>query len=103
MSIYDHTPHPHTTSRLSGESPGPVKVNDGRVGLNGRIGLRLTALVGTMVCAYVFGAIAMISLPSAIQSPTENDDSTLNRYPPLSEDALTRQARPVARGGLPYP
>ena len=68
MSAYDHTPHPHTTSRLSGKSPGPVKVDDGRVGLNGRIGLRLTALVGTMVCAYVFGAIALISLPSAIHS-----------------------------------
>ena len=68
MSSYDHTPHQHTTSRLSGTSPGPAKVNDGRVGLNGRIGLRLTALVGTMVCAYVFGAIALISLPSAIAS-----------------------------------
>ena len=68
MSTYDHTPHPHTASRLSGESAGPVKVDDGRVGFNGRIGLRLTALVGTMICAYVFGAIALISLPSAIGS-----------------------------------
>ena len=67
-STYDHTPHPQTTSRLSGESAGPVKVDDGRVGLNGRIGLRLTTLVGTMICAYVFGAIALISLPSAIRS-----------------------------------
>jgi hypothetical protein len=38
------------------------------VGLNGRIGLRLTALVGTMICAYFFGAIALISLPSAIHT-----------------------------------
>jgi hypothetical protein len=68
MSSYNHTPHPHTISRLSGASPGPAKVDDGRVGVNGRIGLRLTALVGTMVCAYVFGAIALISLPSAIAS-----------------------------------
>jgi hypothetical protein len=68
MPTYNHTPHPHTTSRLSGASPGPVKVDDGRVGLNGRIGLRLTTLVGTMVCAYIFGAIALISLPSAIHS-----------------------------------
>lgn len=68
LSTYERTPHPHTTSRLSGESPGPVKVDEGRVGLNGRIGLRLTTLVGTMVCAYVFGAIALISLPSAIHS-----------------------------------
>ena len=68
MSAYDHTPHPQTTSRFSGAAPGPVKVNDGRVGLNGRIGLRLTTLIGTMVCAYIFGAIALISLPSAIAS-----------------------------------
>ena len=47
MSTYDHTPHPQTTRRLSSESPGPVKVDDGRVGLNGRIGLRLTTLIGT--------------------------------------------------------
>jgi len=39
-------------------------VDDGRVGLNGRVGLRLTTLVGTMVCAYIFGAIALISLQS---------------------------------------
>ena len=49
MSAYDHTPHPHTTSRLSGESPGPVKVDDGRVGLNGRIGLRLTEIGRALV------------------------------------------------------
>jgi hypothetical protein len=68
MTAYDHKPHPHTVRRLTGASAGPVKVDDGRVGLNGRIGLRLTALVGTMICAYVFGVIALISLPSAIKS-----------------------------------
>ena len=48
--------------------PPPAKVDDQRVGLNGRIGLMITTLVGTMVCAYVFAAIALVSLPSAIRS-----------------------------------
>ncbi len=52
------------------DGPGTeaTKVNDGRVGLNGRVGLLITTLVGTMVCGYVFAIIALISLPSAITS-----------------------------------
>ena len=42
------------------------KVNDGRVGLNGCVGLLITTLVGTMVCGYVFAIIALISLLSVI-------------------------------------
>ena len=68
MAIYEHEPHPRTVERLSGEAAGPAKVDDGRVGVNGRIGLTITALVGTMICAYVFAGIALISLPSAIKS-----------------------------------
>jgi hypothetical protein len=68
VSIYEHTPHPYTKQRLSGEAPPPPKVDDERVGLNGRIGLLITTLVGTMICAYVFAGIAFISLPSAIRS-----------------------------------
>jgi hypothetical protein len=49
--------------------PKPPKVNDHRGnGLNARIGLAITVLVGTMICAYVFGLIALISLPAAISS-----------------------------------
>jgi hypothetical protein len=68
VEIYTPHPHPHTVKRLSSEAPKPVKVNDGRLGLNGRIGLLITTAVGTMVCAYIFAAIALISLPSAISS-----------------------------------
>jgi hypothetical protein len=68
VSIYEHAPNPHTVKRLSGQAPPPAKVDDQRVGLNGRIGLMITTLVGTMVCAYVFAAIALVSLPSAIRS-----------------------------------
>ena len=65
---FEHTPHPRTVARLSGQAPPPATVDQGRVGLNGRIGLAITSAVGTMVCAYVFGLIALISLPSAIRS-----------------------------------
>jgi hypothetical protein len=37
------------------------------VGLNGRIAVLITDLVGTMWCAYVFAAIALISLPEAVR------------------------------------
>ena len=68
MTTYELAPHEHTVKRLSGKASGPPKVDDERVGLNGHIGLLITAAVGTMVCAYVFAAVALISLPSALSS-----------------------------------
>ena len=59
MQIYEHIQHPCTTLHLTGRAPKPPKVNDGRVGLNGRIGLLITTLVGTMVAGYVFAIIAL--------------------------------------------
>ena len=38
------------------------------VRLNARIGLRITVIVGTMWCAYVFTILALISFPAAIRS-----------------------------------
>jgi hypothetical protein len=68
VTTFEPTPHPHTLKRLSGQAPPAAKVDQGRVGLNGRIGLGITSAVGTMICAYVFGIIALISLPAAIKS-----------------------------------
>jgi hypothetical protein len=68
MQIYEHIAHPYTILHLTGKAPRPPKVDDGRVGLNGHIGLLITTLVGTMVCGYIFAIIALISLPSAITS-----------------------------------
>ncbi|MGE5286108.1 MAG: hypothetical protein ACM3ML_02680 [Micromonosporaceae bacterium] len=71
MSLYEYVPHPHIERR---KVAGPVKVADqhptGNVfsRFNTRLGLKITTLVGTMVCAYVFSVIALISLPSAISS-----------------------------------
>jgi len=37
-------------------------------GVNGRIALTLTKLVGSMWCAYVFAALALVALPAALES-----------------------------------
>lgn len=71
MSLYEYVPHPHIERR---RAAGPVKVADlhprgtAFARFNTRLGLKITMLVGTMVCGYVFTAIALISLPSAIKS-----------------------------------
>ena len=41
------------------------------LGLNNRIGLRITKSVGTMWAAYVFAALSLVSLPAAIASGNE--------------------------------
>src|SRR5271166_2976337 len=71
---YRHSLHPRTKALMSGEAR-PTKVNDHRVmwdnafgRFNAKVGLLITVGVGTMVCAYVFAIIALISLPAAINS-----------------------------------
>src|ERR1035441_3681456 len=55
----------HTKSGL----PVHLRTEDNHGGgINGKIALGITALVGTMLCAYVFGIIALVSLPAAIAS-----------------------------------
>lgn len=49
------------------EKVGPHLTSHEQLGLNGRIALFITNAVGTMWCAYIFGGIALISLPSAIE------------------------------------
>jgi len=65
LSLYDHVPHPWHEQR---KQAGPVRSDGARTGLNGRIGLRITTGVGTMVCAYLFCVLALISLPAALTS-----------------------------------
>jgi hypothetical protein len=70
-TLYQHIPHPWIEQH---KMHGPVKVQDQRPHatawqrFNAAVGLRITVLVGTMLCAYVFAAIALISLPSNIHS-----------------------------------
>ena len=72
--IFQYVPHPHIAAR---KASGPPKVHEAAadvhgLGLAGRInaaiGLRITVVVGTMWCAYVFAGIALVSLPSNIHS-----------------------------------
>ena len=60
---YQHEPHPHVAAR---KQMKPPKRADEAVGINGRIGLTLTAVVGTMWCAYAFAALAIAVLPQAV-------------------------------------
>ena len=64
-ALFRYIPHPHIAGR---KTKRPAKVDDERVGLNGRIGLVITAVVGTMWAAYLFTLLAFISFPSAIKS-----------------------------------
>lgn len=73
-TLYKYVPHHRTQDHLSGKARGPVKVHDqlprgnAFFRFNSWLGLKITLLVGTMICGYVFAAIALSSLPSAIKS-----------------------------------
>ncbi len=64
-TTFEHVPHPRAAER---QKAGPPKAADERVGFNGRIALGLTAIVGSMWCAYAFAVLALIALPGALES-----------------------------------
>ena len=63
----EHSPNPWLTER---KTLGPHFIKHEQVGFNGRIAMIITSAVGTMWCAYLFAAIALISLPAAIHAGT---------------------------------
>jgi hypothetical protein len=64
MSLsFQHVAHPHVAAR---RKSGPPRTADQHVGLNGRVALILTTVVGTMWCAYAFAGLALVALPSAL-------------------------------------
>ena len=73
--IYEYVSHPRA-AELSASRP--IKTIDVRrlhsnnvfIRFNSRFGLRITLVVGTMWCAYIFTIIALIALPSAIHQGT---------------------------------
>ena len=73
MSLYQHVPHPHAERR---KEAGPVKVADqhprgnAMQRFNARAAVVVTKVVGSMWCAYAFGAFDLISLPDAIKGGT---------------------------------
>ena len=62
-----HIPNPRIEERAKS---GPHLTKHERAGINGRIALIITNLVGTMWCAYLFALIAFVSLPAAIAGGT---------------------------------
>jgi hypothetical protein len=72
--IYRYVPHHRTQEKLAGRSSGPVKVADQMptgnavTRFNSWLAVKVTDGVGTMWCAYAFAAIAIVSLPGAIES-----------------------------------
>jgi hypothetical protein len=72
--IFKYVPHPHAEARKAAgpptvaaaaahlHGPGPI----GR--FNAKVGLKVTLVVGTMWCAYLFTLLALISAPSAFKS-----------------------------------
>ena len=62
-----HTPNPRIEERAK---TGPHLTVHEHTGINGRIAVVITNLVGTMWCAYLFAIIALISFPAALHAGT---------------------------------
>lgn len=65
---FRHVPHPRIRERSTEKPP---LTTDERVGVNGKIGVFITAVVGTMWAAYLFTLLALVSLPAAIRSGSQ--------------------------------
>jgi hypothetical protein len=71
MTIFEYVPHPHIAHR---QARRPAKVADQLPTatpvdrFNTWFALKITSGVGTMWCAYLFAAIALVSLPAALRS-----------------------------------
>ena len=62
-----YAPHPHIAAR---KEHGVHTIARELTGFNGWLALQITRAVGTMWCAYLFAALALISLPDAIKAGT---------------------------------
>jgi hypothetical protein len=76
QTIYDYTPHHRTRAKLEG-AQGPIRVADQLPDtspaerFNAWFAVKVTSGVGTMWCAYLFAALALVSLPAAIRSHSQ--------------------------------
>ena len=72
--IFEYIPHPHLEHLKQGGPPSKDKVVKRWAGasklraLNAKIGLKITVVVGTMWCAYLFTLLALVSVKSAFGS-----------------------------------
>lgn len=73
-AIYAYVPHQRTESKLAGVADGPVTVagqlprGNTLARFNAWFAVKVTNGIGTMWCAYAFAALAIVSLPSAINA-----------------------------------
>lgn len=65
--LFHHVPHPRVVERGQ-EKPATTTEMQQRLGFNGRVGVRITTVVGTMWAAYLFTILALVSAPSAFAS-----------------------------------
>ena len=70
---FEYHPHPRTSERVEDGPPTVRKTVRKRAvspvsRFNSKAALGITRSVGTMWCAYVFAALALVSLPAAIMS-----------------------------------
>lgn len=71
--IFHHVPHPHIARRK--EQP-PARRRDmlphdsAIQRFNALLAVKITGAVGTMWCAYLFGVLALVSLPEAVRGGT---------------------------------
>jgi len=61
-----HIPHPHLEARKEMFEKAKQEADS----FNDKLAVKITNVVGTMWCAYAFAALALISLPAAIQAGT---------------------------------
>jgi hypothetical protein len=66
--MFEHIPHPHLHKRKQMMEQHEARKNP--VDFNNWLAVKITSVVGTMWCAYVFAILALVSLPSAIHSGT---------------------------------
>ena len=64
---FEYHPHPRTMA-IREHRVAPPMTADQRTGFNGRVGLFITTVVGTMWCAYAFSVIAFYGLPTAAKA-----------------------------------
>ncbi len=71
MPLFERTEHPHVEER---KKSGPVQTKDvavnghgGVTKFNRKFAVSITAVVGTMWCAYAFAGLAIISLPTSLE------------------------------------
>ncbi len=72
-SIFAHVPHPHIAHRKknSPKAASDAAKQPGAITrFNTFLGVKITEGVGTMWCAYIFAALALVSLPEAIKGGT---------------------------------